>query len=66
MAETAHQAHGLSCPLVALYGGVELFGCNISATTQEKLTFFNLAVNYLAFVKLACIRLWLRVYECTA
>jgi len=30
------------------------------------LTFFNLAVNYLAFVKLACIRLWLRVYECAA
>ena len=26
----------------------------------------KLAANYLAFVKLACIRLWLRVYECTA
>ena len=26
----------------------------------------NLAANYLAFVKLACIRLWLRFYECTA
>jgi len=23
----------------------------------------KLAANYLAFVKLACIRLWLRVYE---
>ena len=26
----------------------------------------KLAVNYLAFIKLACIRLWLRCYECTA
>jgi transposase len=26
----------------------------------------TLAANYLAFVKLACIRLWLRVYESTA
>jgi transposase len=26
----------------------------------------KLAANYLAFVKLACISLWLRVYECTA
>ena len=26
----------------------------------------KLAANYLAFVKLACIRLWLRVYEFTA
>jgi transposase len=25
----------------------------------------KLAANYLAFVKLACIRLWLRVYEST-
>jgi transposase len=25
----------------------------------------KLAANYLAFVKLACIRLWLRVYEFT-
>jgi hypothetical protein len=24
------------------------------------------AANYLAFIKLACIRLWLRTYECTA
>jgi hypothetical protein len=26
----------------------------------------KLDANYLAFVKLACIRLWLRVYESTA
>jgi transposase len=26
----------------------------------------KLAANYLAFVKLACMRLWLRIYECTA
>jgi transposase len=28
--------------------------------------YHKLAANYLAFVKLACMRLWLRVYECTA
>jgi transposase len=35
--------------------------CRRVATRNDKL-----AVNYLAFVKLACIRLWLRVYECPA
>ena len=35
--------------------------CRPIATRYDKL-----AVNYLAFVKLACIRLWLRVYESTA
>ena len=35
--------------------------CRRVATRYDKL-----AANYLAFVKLACIRLWLRVYECTA
>ena len=35
--------------------------CRRVATGYDKL-----AANYLAFVKLACIRLWLRVYECTA
>jgi len=35
--------------------------CRRIATRYDKL-----AANYLAFVKLACIRLWLRVYECTA
>jgi transposase len=35
--------------------------CRRVATPHDKL-----AANYLAFVKLACIRLWLRVYECTA
>ena len=34
--------------------------CRRVATGYDKL-----AANYLAFVKLACIRLWLRVYECT-
>ena len=34
--------------------------CRRVATRYDKL-----AANYLAFVKLACIRLWLRVYECT-
>ena len=32
--------------------------CRRIATRYDKL-----AANYLAFVKLACIRLWLRVYE---
>jgi len=35
--------------------------CRRVATRYDKL-----AAHYLAFVKLACIRLWLRVYECTA
>src|SRR5262245_25270181 len=35
--------------------------CRRVATRYDKL-----AANYLAFVKLACIRLWLRVYEFTA
>ncbi|CAM5272612.1 IS5 family transposase IS427 [Aquamicrobium terrae] len=35
--------------------------CRRVATRYDKL-----AANYLAFVKLACIRLWLRVYESTA
>ena len=35
--------------------------CRRVATRYDKL-----AANYLAFVKRACIRLWLRVYECTA
>jgi transposase len=34
--------------------------CRRIATRYDKL-----AANYLAFVKLASIRLWLRVYECT-
>ena len=39
----------------------EIKQCRPVATRYDKL-----AANYLAFVKLACIRLWLRVYECTA
>ena len=35
--------------------------CRRLATRYDKL-----AANYLAFVKLACIRLWLRVYDFTA
>jgi transposase len=35
--------------------------CRRIATRYDKL-----AANYLAFVKLASIRLWLRVYECTS
>jgi transposase len=35
--------------------------CGRGATRCDKL-----AANYPAFVKLPCIRLWLRVYECTA
>jgi transposase len=38
----------------------EIKQCRRVATRYDKL-----AANYLAFVKLACIRLWLRVYECT-
>jgi transposase len=34
--------------------------CRRVATRYDKLV-----ANYLAFVKLACIRLWLRVYEFT-
>jgi transposase len=39
----------------------KIMQCRRVATRYDKL-----AANYLAFVKLACIRLWLRVYECTA
>jgi len=35
--------------------------CRRVATRYDKL-----AANYLAFIKLACIRLWLRLYESTS
>src|SRR5262249_37249792 len=45
---------------------VERFFNKIKQCRRVATQYDKLASNYLAFVKLACIRLWLRVYECTA
>jgi transposase len=45
---------------------VERFFNKIKQCRRVATRYGKLAANYLAFVKLACIRLWLRVYECTA
>jgi transposase len=45
---------------------VELFFNKIKQCRRVATRYDKLAANYLAFVKLAAIRLWLRVYEFTA
>ena len=45
---------------------VEWFFNKIKQCRRVATRYDKLAANYLAFVKLACIRLWLRVYESTA
>jgi hypothetical protein len=45
---------------------VERFFNKIKQCRRVPTRYDKLAANYLAFVKLACIRLWLRVYESTA
>ena len=45
---------------------IERFFNKIKQCRRVATRYDRLAANYLAFVKLACIRLWLRVYECTA
>ena len=45
---------------------VERFFNKIKQCRRVATRYDKLAANYLAFIKLACIRLWLRVYECTA
>jgi len=45
---------------------VERFFDKIEQSRRVATRYDKLAANYLAFVKLACIRLWLRVYEPTA
>jgi transposase len=45
---------------------VERFFSKIKQCRRVATRYDKLAANYLAFVKLACIRLWLRAYECTA
>jgi transposase len=45
---------------------VERFFNKIKQCRRVATRYDKLAANYLAFVKLACIRLWLRVYENTA
>jgi hypothetical protein len=47
------------------YRGIVILGLT-SARRRVATRCDKLAANYLAFVKLACIRLWLRVYEFTA
>jgi len=44
---------------------VERFFNKIKHCRRVATRYDRLAANYLAFVTLACIRLWLRVYECT-
>ena len=45
---------------------VERFFNKIKQCRRVATRYDKLAANYIAFVKLACIRLWLRVYESTA
>ena len=45
---------------------VERFFNKIKQCRRVATRYDKLAANYRAFVKLACIRLWLRVYESTA
>jgi transposase len=45
---------------------VERFFNKIKQCRRVATRYDKLAANYLAFVKLACIRLWLRVYESTS
>jgi transposase len=45
---------------------VERFFNKIKQCRRVPTRYDKLAANYLAFVKLACIRLWLRAYESTA
>jgi transposase len=45
---------------------VERFFNKIKQCRRVATRYDKLAANYLAFVKLACIRLWLRFYESTA
>jgi transposase len=45
---------------------VERFFNKIKQCRRVATRYDKLAANYLAFVKIACIRLWLRVYESTA
>ncbi len=44
---------------------VERFFNKIKHCRRVATRYDNLAANYLAFIKLACIRLWLRVYQST-
>ena len=44
---------------------VERFFNKIKQCRRVATRYDKLSANYFAFVKLACIRLWLRVYECT-
>ncbi len=45
---------------------VECFFNKIKHCRREGTRYDKFAANCLAFVKLACIRLWLRIYESTA
>ena len=45
---------------------IERFFSKIKHCRRVATRYDKLAANYLAFVKLACIRLWLRIYEFTA
>lgn len=45
---------------------VERFFNKIKQCRRVATRYDKLADNYVAFVKLACIRLWLRFYESTA
>jgi transposase len=44
---------------------VERFFNKIKQCRRVATRYDKLAANYLAFIKLAAIRIWLRVYECT-
>jgi transposase len=59
---------GSICFSPHLYGArnlVERFFNKIKQCRRVATRYDKLAANYLAFIKLAAIRIWLRVYECT-
>jgi transposase len=49
-----------------LLNGIERFFNKIKQCRQVATRYDRLAANYLAFIQLACIRLWLRVNESTS
>ena len=66
-AETQSQGSDLLQPFLYRERNlVERFFNKIKHCRRVATRYDKLAANYLAFVKLACIRLWLRVYEFTA
>jgi transposase len=63
--EKSHEPHQLSPDLYRSRNLVERFFNKIKQCRRIATRYDKLAVNYLAFIKLASIRLWIRAYEST-